>query len=832
MRPILLLIIFCFLFINQSNAQVSVARKWNEVLLETIRNDFARPPVQARNLFHLSIAMYDAWAAYNSLATPYVLGQTINGIYYPFTGIPNVNPIDTITSQNMAISYAAYRLLRHRFSSVPTPDPVTIKARFDSLMLSLGYDTSYISTNYAVGTPADLGNYIAEKVINMGLKDSSHQLQNYNYFNYLPANGVLDVSDTGNFTLNNANRWQPLYITGSLDQAGNPINPIQKFLQPEWGRVTPFSMKSTDAVNYFRNGIQYKVYLDPSLQPQLSLTDQNDSSSNLFKWGHTMVSIWSSHLDPNDTTMIDISPKSKGNGNYYPSDFIAQKQFYNYFEGGDTSKGYIVNPITNLSYVPQLIKRGDYTRVVSQFWADGPRSETPPGHWFYMLNQVSDHPQFQKKYEGVGPLLSNLEWDIKSYFSLGGAMHDAAIAAWSAKGWYDSPRPISTLRIMSQLGQSSDSLLPHFQQGGFPLIPGYIELIQAGDSLAGISNEHVNKIKLYTWKGFHYINDSSTDVAGAGWILGESWMPFQRKTFVTPPFAGYVSGHSTYSRAGAELMTLITGSPYFPGGLSETVIPANSGFLVIEKGPSTDIKLQWASYKDASDEASLSRIWGGIHPPFDDIKGRLMGEQIGLSSHYLAKNYFTNAVLPVNISYFHANELDCNINIEWKSLSEKNTSHYEIYKSINGIDYLKLAEVKASGNSDQSINYLYIDKNVKELNYYKLISRDIDGQTYLHGVNVVNGLKCLFGENTYISAAYPNPLLSNEIYFDINLYKKNEIVSVIILDYLGNTIYNKQTQLLSGLNKMYYKLPDISKGNYLLKIEVGDGTKSIQKLIY
>ncbi len=43
----------------------SVAREWSEVLLQGIRNDFARPTVHARNLFHTSSAMYDAWAVYD-----------------------------------------------------------------------------------------------------------------------------------------------------------------------------------------------------------------------------------------------------------------------------------------------------------------------------------------------------------------------------------------------------------------------------------------------------------------------------------------------------------------------------------------------------------------------------------------------------------------------------------------------------------------------------------------------------------------------------------------------------------------------------------------------
>ena len=86
-------------------------------------------------------------------------------------------------------------------------------------------------------------------------------------------------------------------------------------------------------------------------------------------------------------------------------------------------------------------------------------------------------------------------------------------------------------------------------------------------------------------------------------------------------------------------MTGLTGSEYFPGGMSSFQILAND-FLVFEKGPSVDMTLQWATYRDASDQCSLSRIWGGIHPPADDIPGRLIGEQIGTDAFAVAEAYF------------------------------------------------------------------------------------------------------------------------------------------------------------------------------------------------
>ena len=208
--------------------------------------------------------------------------------------------------------------------------------------------------------------------------------------------------------------------------------------------------------------------------------------------------------------------------------------------------------------------------------------------------------------------------------TLGGAVHDAAIATWSVKGRYDYLRPVSALRYMAERGQRSDPALPNYHPHGFALEEGYVELIEGGDPLAGIAGEHVGEVKIWAWRGPAFVDDPESDVAGVGWIRAKEWWPYQQPTFVSPPFAGYVSGHSTFSRAAADVLTDITGSPYFPGGIGRFVAPAGE-FLKFEDGPSETIELQWASYRDAADESGLSRIFGGIHPPCDDIPGRRIG---------------------------------------------------------------------------------------------------------------------------------------------------------------------------------------------------------------
>jgi hypothetical protein len=634
-RIITPLILLFLSFAGLVQAQHSVAREWNESLLQAIRTDFARPTVHARNLFHISAAMYDAWAAYDTIAEPFLLGKTVGGYISTFNGVPT--PADVTAARKKAISFAAYRMLKHRFQA--SPGATALFTQIDFKMAQLGYDIGIVSTNYASGDPAMLGNYIAQQYIQFGLQDGANEGGGYANQYYQPVNPPLVIKLPGNPDIVDLNRWQQLTLDVFIDQSGNviPFN-TPPFLSPEWGNVVPFSMTSDDLTIHERNGHQYKVYHDPGAPAYLD-TLTGGGTSDFYKWGFELVSIWSSHLEPDDVEIWDISPASIGNMQSYPTNFTEYQQFYDLIGGGDASPGHAVNPKTGLPYEPQLVPRGDYARVLAEFWADGPNSETPPGHWFEILNYVSDHPDLVKKFRGQGPILDDLEWDVKAYFALGGAMHDVAISAWGIKGWYDYIRPVSAIRGMAELGQSSDPSLPNYHPGGLTLVPGYVEVVEAGDPLEGDSLQNIGKIKLYAWRGPDYINFPQNDVAGVDWILAENWWPYQRPSFVTPPFAGYISGHSTYSRAAAELLTALTGDPFFPGGMGEFECPQNE-FLVFEDGPSQDVTLQWATYRDASDQCSLSRIWGGIHPPMDDIPGRFIGMEIGVEAFNYAESYF------------------------------------------------------------------------------------------------------------------------------------------------------------------------------------------------
>lgn len=234
----------------------------------------------------------------------------------------------------------------------------------------------------------------------------------------------------------------------------------------------------------------------------------------------------------------------------------------------------------------------DKQKVLAEYWADGPRSETPPGHWNALAHGISERDML------------GIDEDVKLYFALNGALFDASIAAWDAKRAYDYVRPVSAIQ----------------------------------DLYAGQEIE--------AWGG---------PDRGAQLIPAESWRPYQHSTFVTPPFAEYVSGHSTFSAAAAEVLTRFTGSDVYYDGktilyyedynrdgvpdlLGQHLVPV--GGNLFEGSPAEVVALQWPTFQDAADEAGISRLYGGIHFQDGDLHGRTMGTRIGGQAFELAQRFW------------------------------------------------------------------------------------------------------------------------------------------------------------------------------------------------
>jgi len=245
---------------------------------------------------------------------------------------------------------------------------------------------------------------------------------------------------------------------------------------------------------------------------------------------------------------------------------------------GQINPGYISQTLEVLEYSAELTDR---EKVLAEYWADGPATVLPPGHWNMFGQYVATRDQL------------SFDDNIKLFFALGNAELDAGIAAWNAKVTYDYVRPITAIQYLSE-----HSLLPETHD--------YVRRNAQGET------------EIYAWGG---------PDQGSQWILGSDWLPYQDISFVTPPFGEYVSGHSTFSAAGAEILKRFTGSDALD--LCHTELAHSSTFE--QNTPNEPVKLCWETFTAAADEAGVSRLYGGIHFNDGDINGRVLGRQVAAS---------------------------------------------------------------------------------------------------------------------------------------------------------------------------------------------------------
>lgn len=221
----------------------------------------------------------------------------------------------------------------------------------------------------------------------------------------------------------------------------------------------------------------------------------------------------------------------------------------------------------------------NHEKAITEYWADGPASELPPGHWALFAQVVSlrDH--------------HTLDEDAKLFFALSNANLDAGVLAWKLKRVYDSPRPITAIR----------------------------ELFRGQQVLA--------------WGG---------PFSGTQMINGATWQPYQQACFVTPAFPEFISGHSTFSAASAEVLRSFTGSDHFGHAATIDFSQVEPGLAITQP-----VTLQWATFTEAADEAGLSRRYGGIHFAQGDLVGRALGRQVGARVWTKAQTFFAGTATPV-----------------------------------------------------------------------------------------------------------------------------------------------------------------------------------------
>jgi hypothetical protein len=220
----------------------------------------------------------------------------------------------------------------------------------------------------------------------------------------------------------------------------------------------------------------------------------------------------------------------------------------------------------------------DEQKTIAEYWADGPRSELPPGHWNLFA-------QFVSRRDRHGATEHGLDLDVKLFFALTNAIFDAGICAWDNKCAYESVRPITAVRYLFQ-GKN-----------------------------------------VRAWAGPY---------EGTSLVDGATWLPYQTATFPAPPFPEYSSGHSNFSAAGAEILRLFTRRDRF--GASAT-LPAGSSKVEPGAVPKRDVTLSWRTFSEAADQAGLSRRYGGIHFEQGDLDARATGRLAARRAWAKAQTY-------------------------------------------------------------------------------------------------------------------------------------------------------------------------------------------------
>jgi hypothetical protein len=147
----------------------------------------------------------------------------------------------------------------------------------------------------------------------------------------------------------------------------------------------------------------------------------------------------------------------------------------------------------------------DQKKTIAEYWADGPGSVTPPGHWNVIAKYVSKRDSH------------DLDKDVKLLFVLNNAMMDCSIAAWDVKRYYDSIRPISAIRFLYAgkkvrawvPREGTQTILGETWRTYIPVTPPHAEFVSGHSAVSSAAAE---LLKAFT--GSNYYGDTWTRKAG------------------------------------------------------------------------------------------------------------------------------------------------------------------------------------------------------------------------------------------------------------------------------------------------------------------------------
>jgi len=178
--------------------------------------------------------------------------------------------------------------------------------------------------------------------------------------------------------------------------------------------------------------------------------------------------------------------------------------------------------------------------------------------------------------------------------------------------------------------------------------------------------------------------------------------------------------------------------------------------------------------------------------------------------------------LPVVLVNFEA-VLNSNktVGLTWTTQQEVNTDHFEVERSADGINWIKIGTVTAVGNSSVPSNYGFTDNSPLKANYYRIKMVNISGQ---YGYTIVKEINILQVKGIVV---FPNPARN---YVNISVSQAAVDLNVKLMDPLGRIL--QVSQVKAGTSSMItLDVHNYAQGTYLVQVAGSDGTQQTTKVV-
>ncbi len=180
---------------------------------------------------------------------------------------------------------------------------------------------------------------------------------------------------------------------------------------------------------------------------------------------------------------------------------------------------------------------------------------------------------------------------------------------------------------------------------------------------------------------------------------------------------------------------------------------------------------------------------------------------------------FSYAIIPVELVSFNATVNLDNITLNWQTATELNNYGFEVQKSKDMHDWVKIGFVKGAGSSTTPNNYSFVDYNFNSGdNYYRLIQTDLDGKK-----TIINPIKVSVGNvlNYNLSQNYPNPFNPSTV-INYTIADKN-LVTLKVYDILGKEVTTLVNEVKEAGNySVIFNAENLSAGIYFYELKSGN----------